>query len=303
MDPQAPAWRRFLLAQLKAKVEHFGDDFRGLVIDEPTAVVGYNAAGGDTDGNRSWCGDPCASQLLTWIATARELRGFLDEEPIARVMLTNQIGVLRADIMASCDGIFTEALDSRSHGAYMNALGLVGVSMPVILWTERNFIGNHDLFFQRHLLMGIFPMAPAPGNDHSVQPTPTLVNAYLEYGPLFKLMIGAEWALAVSNPVIVKTEFESARANAFVKRDEGVVLAAVVEAGTAAINVDIDCGLGICGGSRYTQSDMCTCAASWPAATTAQLKCFVSESKCRCQGVKTARGGFVFISCAVTSPA
>jgi hypothetical protein len=39
--------------QIETKIDTFGIEFRGVVVDEPTAVVRYNTAGGSTDGNVS----------------------------------------------------------------------------------------------------------------------------------------------------------------------------------------------------------------------------------------------------------
>ena len=46
---------------------------------------------------------------------------------------------------------------------------------------------------RQHLLMNVYPMAPMPKNDHSIQPAAgSIVEAhYLDYAPLFDLMHGA----------------------------------------------------------------------------------------------------------------
>ena len=274
MDPQAPAWRRFLLAQVQAKIDDFGADFRGLVIDEPSAVVRYNTAGGGTDANASWCGKPCASQLLSWIATARDVRETLDARPEPRLVLTNQIGVLRIDLMEFTDGIFTEALSGGAHTAYLNALGLVGVAMPVIVWTEQGYLAaDPDAFLQRHLLMGVFPMAPANGNDHSIQPTPELTQLYLDYGPLFKQLVGAEWLLAVSEPVLTGSLGPAATANAFIHRASGHVIAVVTRAGATTINLQLNRALGVCGGPHTEDGTPGECTAHLPAAAVVPAQC------------------------------
>ena len=51
--------------------------------------------------------------------------------------------------------------------------------------------------------MNVYPMAPMPLNDHSIQPGNLVAQqAYVDYAPLFDSMHGARWLLS-SNPVTI----------------------------------------------------------------------------------------------------
>ena len=45
-----------------------------------------------------------------------------------------------------------------------------------------------DAFFQRYLHLGVYPTAPYPGNNHSVNPCDFVDRQYLAYGPLLDVM-------------------------------------------------------------------------------------------------------------------
>ena len=69
---------------------------------------------------------------------------------------------------------------------------------PAIGWTssEDDLKPDPDAYFQRNLYLGIYPMAPYPGNDHSIQPGEWAEKQYFDYGPLLDLMRGKKWVLA-----------------------------------------------------------------------------------------------------------
>lgn len=49
--------------------------------------------------------------------------------------------------------------------------------------------------------MGVFPMAPFPGNDHSITPTPARTAMYLKYGGLYRWCFGPMHALVYTQQV------------------------------------------------------------------------------------------------------
>lgn len=93
-----------------------------------------------------------------------------------------------------------------SEGSALNPAAFTGLRTPTIQWTY-HLSENRTLlssYFQQHLLMGAYPMAPIPLNDHSIQPGSLLVDqAYEDYAPLFDAMHGAQWLLA-TRPVDVQ---------------------------------------------------------------------------------------------------
>jgi hypothetical protein len=116
-----------------------------------------------------------------------------------KMMLNNCNTVCRLDEMRSFDGTFSE-------GAALNSVAWTGLRNPTILWTytlEPN-VAVLNKFFQQHLLMNVYPMAPMPKNDHSINPgDPVVEQAYLDYAPLFDLMHGARWLLS-SDPAEIQ---------------------------------------------------------------------------------------------------
>lgn len=89
----------------------------------------------------------------------------------------------------------------------LNGVAWTGLKNPTILWTyglSDKPIEELDAFFQQHLAMNVYPMAPMPKNDHSIDPGDALVEAaYITYAPFFTAMVGSRWVLDVVNPVVV----------------------------------------------------------------------------------------------------
>jgi hypothetical protein len=95
--------------------------------------------------------------------------------------------------MEPFDGIFAE-------GSAVNPQGLLGNQATAILWTYSaadccSTPAAADVFFQKHLALGVYPMAPFPEADHSIARDPVSDAYYLLYGCLFKAMRGATWVL------------------------------------------------------------------------------------------------------------
>lgn len=125
----------------------------------------------------------------------------------------------RLDMMHAFDGGFSE-------GAALNSVAWVGLRTPSILWTYSLAADAAVLhgYFQQHLLMNVYPMAPMPLNDHAIQPGNSMVEqAYRDYAPLFDAMRGARWLLTARpakvralQPVAASVEDPAALINAFV---------------------------------------------------------------------------------------
>ena len=69
-----------------------------------------------------------------------------------------------------------------------------------------------DNFFQKYLYLGVYPMCPFPGNNHSIQPNPDVDKWYLEYGPLMIAMKRRKWIL---EPHVIWVKDDVAKANIF----------------------------------------------------------------------------------------
>jgi hypothetical protein len=325
MDPQGPSWRAFLSSQIEAKVKALGADFNGIVVDEPTAAADFSTA---RDDGISWCGagassSPCASQLVAWQRTARSIRAALSPlnepgGPRQRVMLTNQIDVLRIDLMEEMDGVFTEqdAFTAAGHDQTVNAVGLLGMGVsPIIVWmVEACFTeASPDLIMQKQLLMGTMPMAPAFGNDHSVSPgIPAIDDIHVEYGRLFAVMRGTQWFLNVSEPVkLGSLPSAIATANVFTKDSDEliVVVMSATERDGSTVELGLAHAIPLCGGAAAS----CVCESLQPAKPPqsplhgargvggrSAVQCTRDATSWKCNA-KTLRGGFIMMICPLLS--
>jgi len=112
-------------------------------------------------------------------------------------VLTNQINHFRIDSALHFDGIFAESeSDPRfCTAAGLNSIGLMSIGETAgIAW-----IGDKDnvtdAILQRHLLVGVRPMAPTFGNDHGILPGTQADELYDEYYNLFEATRGGRWWL------------------------------------------------------------------------------------------------------------
>jgi hypothetical protein len=98
----------------------------------------------------------------------------------------------RLDVYRHIDGIYDEyGYDGRA----LNGSALMGLDKPVLAWTynESLFRPDPDSFFQRHLLLGVYPTAPYPWNNHCIIPDMSWDDFYFKYSPLFERDTGHLW--------------------------------------------------------------------------------------------------------------
>ena len=157
----------------------------------------------------------------------------------------------RLDVLNHVDGLFDEF---GYAGVQLNTTALLCIKKPAIGWTDQASTVKDeggDAFFQKYLYLGVFPMCPFPGNDHSIKPDPVAEQFYLDYGPLMKLMQNSQWVL---EPHAVSVENNLAKVNMF-KIPEGYSIPVVYgEADKVRLKI-----ANIKGLSKRT-----TCAAYYP---------------------------------------
>jgi hypothetical protein len=117
----------------------------------------------------------------------------------------------RIDLLKQTDGYFDEF---TYGGSPLNLTALMGIRRPVLGWTseEKNLRPDADAFFQRYMYLGVYPMAPFPGNDHSLLPGEWVDKQYLDYGPMLEILKGKKWVL---EPNCIGVEGENAKVNLF----------------------------------------------------------------------------------------
>ncbi len=127
--------------------------------------------------------------------------------------------VKRLEDVKQVDGIFDEFGDVA---ASINTNALLCVNKPLLGWCHnKGSIGkDFDAFMQKHLHLGMYPMAPFPANDHAILPDPEVDQLYLDYGVMFKEMKGKNWVL---QPGVVQVIGDLAKANIFTT-ESGIII-------------------------------------------------------------------------------
>ncbi len=205
MDPGEPAYQDFLLKQAKTHIEKI-PDAEGICIDRMDWLRMYNE---QRDDGVSWFGNqPTRSLLLSWHSLLNQLGPLMHAS--GKVIFINNHDK-RIDLLRQTDGYFDEF---TYGGSPLNLTAMMGVRRPVLGWTseEQNLKPDPDAFFQRYLYLGVYPMAPFPGNDHSLLPSDWVDRQYLDYGPLLEVLKGKKWVL---EPHCIAVEGKNAKANLF----------------------------------------------------------------------------------------
>jgi hypothetical protein len=205
VDPRAGlGYDTSLFSQIQRKINVL-PAFEGLVVDRSdwNQVVnfdgddGFTFVGNATDGAVGW------SMKHSYLHAIGGIRAVLDTQKAAgkpKVMLTNGVGYSWLPFMEHFDGTYSE-------GGNTNAAGLLGLTSTSIMWVYPRGPGGTystpmqeeaavvDAWFQRHVRMNVFPMAPFPDNDHAIDPSPAFDADYLRYGPFFNAIKRTSWVL------------------------------------------------------------------------------------------------------------
>ena len=165
MDPAEPVFEDLLLEQLDRHITRL-DHFEGIAIDrldytqyfnlektDEHSWVPTNASAG-SPGLDVW--GPARALRLSHRHTFARIRAALKDR---FVMLQNCNLLCRLDLMESADASFSE-------GAALNGVAWTGLRSLSILWTYRldSDAQSLDSYFQQHLLMNVYPMAPMVKN-------------------------------------------------------------------------------------------------------------------------------------------
>jgi hypothetical protein len=222
-----PDFEKFLLEQGDRDIRWIPDS-AGICIDNTYFAMMNNS---DADDGVSWVnGKPVRSLCVSWIDLFSKLGPMMHDA--GKVIFASPL-FARLDVYRQIDGFYDEfGYDGRG----LNGSALMGLDKPVLAWTynESLFRPDPDSFFQRHLLLGVYPTAPYPWNNHTIIPDMTwnqfyynyssLVERdtghrwmtpnqyYLDYGPLLDAMRGKKWVLS---PHCVEVAGDTAKVNLF----------------------------------------------------------------------------------------
>lgn len=199
MDPSDEALQALLVDQAYRHVVMV-PHFEGIAVDRLDYTEWFNLNGDD---GVSWCpqsssGDYGPAQSLrlsyraVWDIIGPALHGARNSKNVTAAMFMNCNTLCRIDQLQHFDGLFSE-------GSALNAVAWASLRKPSILWTyglSGMSSTDLDLYFGQHLLMHVFPMAPMPLNDHSIQPGNATVDSfYQDHAPLFNAVRQCSWAL------------------------------------------------------------------------------------------------------------
>jgi len=205
LDCGDPAYADFLMGQARRHIEKLPES-SGICIDRMDWLRLYNE---DRDDGVSWfAGRPARSLLVSWNNLLAKLGPLMHDA--GKVIFCNNHDK-RIDVLRHTDGIFDEFTYA---GAPLNLMAFLTVRKPALGWTAResDLKPDPDAFFQKYLHLGVYPMAPFPGNDHSLLPGEWVDRQYLDYGPMLDLLRGKKWVLL---PHAVEVIRGGAKANIF----------------------------------------------------------------------------------------
>jgi hypothetical protein len=230
LDCGEKGYSNFLLEQAQRHIDRIPDSY-GFCIDRMDWLRMFNER---TDDGRSWFANkPVGSLVLSWNQFMEKFGALVHKNN--KVIFVNN-HTKRIDLLKNTDGFFDEFTYAESP---LNTTAFTAIKKPFSGWTS-DVINlkedGPDNFFQKYLYMGVFPMCPFPGNDHSIRPDVWADQQYLDYGPLMLMMKGREWVLT-ENPVVV--EGRTAKANLFKVPDGYIVPVVFGEKNTAVIRVVI----------------------------------------------------------------
>jgi hypothetical protein len=205
MDCGGPAYRAFLLDQAQRHVDLLPAS-SGICIDRLDWLRFYNFR---ADDGVTWRHDQaCRSLYSSWRNLMSDLGPIFHRAD--KVIFVNAM-INRTELLRQVDGIYHEF----GHvGADLNNSALQCVRKPCVAWTPNEEVlrPDPDAYFQRHLYLGVYPTAPLPANDHTINASAWAEKWYLDYGPLFTQLRGRTWVL---EPHAIGSENPQVKANVF----------------------------------------------------------------------------------------
>jgi hypothetical protein len=217
VDPGDPAFADFLVDQAARHLQEI-PEASGIGIDRIDWVRLFNHA---ADDGISWFAGQPVRSLHTSHRQIMERMGRLIHAAGKVIFVNNH--VKRLEQMRHVDGIFDEF---SYGGCSLNTSGLLCLRKPALGWTaseDQIHAAGPDDYYQRHLYMGVYPMAPFPGNDHSLAPSEFADRIASDYGPLFQLLHCKKWVLL---PDLVSLNDAAAKWNLF-ETKQGLLLVIV----------------------------------------------------------------------------
>ena len=172
-----PDYQKFLLDQVDRDIRWLPDS-AGICIDRTDYLQWNNT---NADDGVSWVNGaarPLPVRGVERVCFPKLGRKYHDA---GQVIFASPL-YARLDVYAQVDGIYDEfGYDGRA----LNGSALMGMDKPVSAWSynESVYRPDPDSFFQRHMLMGVYPTAPYPWNNHCIIPDMTWDDFYYQTQP------------------------------------------------------------------------------------------------------------------------
>jgi len=204
MDPGDPTYAAFLLDQADRHIDDLPDS-SGICIDRMDWLTQYSCR---ADDGISWVDGPARSLLVSWRSLMERLGPMMHKA--GKVVFVNALDH-RLDMMRQVDGIYDEM---ATIGPSINQCALLCLDKPMLGWigSANDMRPDPDAFLQRYLYLGVFPTAPFPQNDHTINPDAWAERCFMDYGPLFDALRGRRWTLI---PHVAEVTGGRALVNAF----------------------------------------------------------------------------------------
>lgn len=186
LDPTDESYQSFLLKQARKHVDLLPAS-SGIAIDRMDWLRLYNF--NKDDGMSFVNGQKTSSLYFGWHQVMEGLAAIFHEK--GKVIYCNN-HLKRLDLLKNADGLFDEFTYA---GPSLNTTAILGANMAVIGWVSDNRYAREktDDLIQRFLYMGVLPVAPIEGNDHSLRPHEGIEEKYMDYAPMFELMVQKSW--------------------------------------------------------------------------------------------------------------
>jgi len=201
-----PVYKDFLLQQARRHIREI-PSADGICIDRLDWLRLFNFK---ADDGKTWVAGKPVRSLIHSFKELMDTLGPMMHAANKNIFLNNHDK--RIDILKQADGLFDEFTFA---GAPLNLTAFLCVEKTALGWTDTASTVKRegcDAFFQKYLYMGVYPMCPFPGNDHSIQPDPVVDSYYIDYTPLLSMLPGKEWVL---KPHVAEIEQQQAKVNIF----------------------------------------------------------------------------------------
>lgn len=195
LDPGTTVYREFLKTMIQNHLA-MEPHFMGVASDGIRSCLNY---GGD-DGvscvpvANGTC-RPVQDGFTAWGTLMDEVGPILHDRD--KLFSANTINGPRVHLFRHVDLVITEENAADYAASTRNAW--LGLLKPVVMWTTGVTPaggGSPDLFFQRLLHLGVFPMPPIPSADHSLRNGSLATHQlFLDYGPMMRALRGRTWVL------------------------------------------------------------------------------------------------------------